>query len=159
MAANRLILPLVTALALALPVHAQTVGDLADVQAETLFLRAKAARAEALAKLTEANREAGGATTTNTAEQAGVPVVKGVYGSGTRLYATFLYANGSSVDAMKGDRIPGDFVVRSISASRVELGHKGRTHVVGFSDIRPLAQASTRAPERAPSPADPSIAE
>ena len=129
------------ATALALPAAAQNVGELANVQAETMLVKAKAARAEAYAKLNEATKT-GGEPSTGT--DTGMPVVRGVYGSGERLYATFLYSNGSTVDARRGDSLPGGFVVSGVSASRVELRRAGRTHVIGFSDVRPMATAASR---------------
>lgn len=127
-----------------LAVQAQSVGDLANVQAETLLIKAKAARAEALGKLADANKQSSGEAAADTATDS-LPVVRGVYGTAGKLYATFLYANGSTVDAGKGDTIPGGYVVRSLSATRVELGRRGRSFTVGFSDVRPLTPTAPSA--------------
>lgn len=135
------------------PLVAQTVGDLSDVQSETLLLRAQAARAEAQAKLSEIGGSGGAAAL---GADGQLPVVRGVYGTTNALYATFLFANGSTVDARAGDVIPGGFVVRSLSATRVQLGRRGRNYTVGFSDVRPLtpaANAEATSPARSlPSP-------
>lgn len=127
---------LVLMLMTASPVAAQSVGDLASVQAETLMARAKAARAEAVAKL---NATAGAGAI---AGSEALPVVRGVYGTGDRLYATFLFADGSTVDATAGDTLPGGYSVRALSATRVQLARDGRRFTVGFSDVRPLAPAA-----------------
>ncbi|MEJ7745700.1 MAG: type IV pilus biogenesis protein PilP [Luteimonas sp.] len=128
-----------------LVVQAQSVGDLANVQAETLFIKAKAARAEALSKLAEASLQGSTASSQETASNDSLPVVRGVYGSAEKLYATFLYANGSTVDAGKGDVIPGGYNVRSLSATRVELGRRGRSFTVGFSDVPPPMPTASNA--------------
>lgn len=117
--------------------HAQTVGDLADVQADTLLFKAQAARAEALVKLGDANRQGSRENAADSGSDT-LPVVRGVYGTAGKLYATFLYANGSSVDAGNGDVVPGGYVVRSLSATRVQLARRGRSYTLGFSDLRPL---------------------
>ena len=135
------------------PAAAQSVGELADVQAETLLFRARAARAEAISKLHDAEKTEGGAIESN---GDALPVVRGVYGTAGKLYATFLYSNGSTVDAGVGDTIPGSYVVRSLSATRVILGHRGKTIAVGFSDVRPLEPTVTAA-QSAPSFPIPSL--
>lgn len=111
--------------------NAQSVGELGKVQAETILYQAQAARAEAQAK-------AQAAGPAGTSMEGTLPVVRGVFGSGTQLFATFLYANGSSVDARRGDRIPGDYVVASVSPTGVVLSRSGRSYPLGFSDLRPF---------------------
>lgn len=114
--------------AIALPCAAQSVADLDRIQSETILYRAEAARAEALAKAR------GG-----TAETADVlPVVRGVFGTGSSLFATFLYPNGASVDAPVNARIPGGFVVAKVSPTAVELVRGGTRFSLGFSDQRPM---------------------
>jgi len=129
---------------------AQSVGELADVQAKTLLIRAQAAQAEAQAKLVDASKSSGGPIAGDAGDS--LPVVRGVYGTAGKLYATFLYANGSTVDAGRGDQIPGGFVVRSLSATRVVLGRHGQSFTVGFSDVRPLTPTPAASPAPMPPP-------
>jgi len=143
MHANAIRLLAIALLAVALPCAAQSVADLDRIQSETIMYRAEAARAEALAKAR------GG----NAAEPAdALPVVRGVFGSGTALFATFLYPNGASVDAPVNARIPGGFVVAKVSPTAVELVRGGNRYSLGFSDQRPmpLAPAAAAKPNQAP---------
>lgn len=139
----------------AAPLAAQTVGELADIQAETVILRAKAAQAEAARKLGDAALP--GQTLGRGVTDA-LPVVRGVYGTGRELYASFLYADGTTVDANTGDVLPGGYIVRALSATRVELTRKdGSRYTLGFSDVRPLA-APPVTPAPTPAAIDPAPA-
>ncbi len=147
MAADRVRALLFLLLAAVAPLAAaQSIGDLKDVQGEIILLRAQAAKAQAQAAL-QAAQGAGGMT----ADDGGIPVVRGVYGRDSNLYATFLYANGSTVDAGAKSRIPGGYTVARVSATSVTLVRGGRTYEVGFSDRRPMLPTAPVA-----APADPS---
>ncbi|OHE80662.1 MAG: hypothetical protein A2X76_01325 [Lysobacterales bacterium GWF1_69_6] len=128
----------------ALPTFAadNTVGTLSEIQADTLVLRARAEQADAKKKLGE--DAAGVAPATSSAYGAtnpgGIaPVVRGVHGANKNLYATFLYSNGSTVEARQGDQIPGGFRVIALSAERVEIQRGSERIQVGFSSIPPIA--------------------
>lgn len=154
MDANRSIRALVFALAtLSLPAAAQSAGDIGRIQAETILYRAQAARNEALAK-------ARGEQAVDTANE-GLPVVRGVYGTEKSLYATFLYANGSTVDARVGDSLPGSFTVARVTPIGVTLRKGGKSHVLGFSDLRPFPAAMPAAAPAAvpamPPPGGPAV--
>lgn len=141
MAANRARALLILLFAAAGPMAAaQSIGDLKDVQGEIILLRAQAAKAQAQAAL-QAAQGAGGVTS----DDGGIPVVRGVYGRDSNLYATFLYANGSTVDAGAKSRIPGGYTVARVSATSVTLVRGGRSYEVGFSDRRPMLPAPAAA--------------
>lgn len=119
-------------LAIAAPCSAQSVDDLAQVQAETIMYLAQAARNDAMAKA----RGDGAAALANADDT--LPVVRGVFGSGRTLFATFLYGNGSVVDAPLHGRIPGGYIVAKLSPTGVELSRNGKRYTLGFSDQRPM---------------------
>ena len=60
-------------------------------------------------------------------------MVKAVVGVGNSLIATFVYANGTGVDAKVGDSLPGGYRVVEITPNHVVLIQHGRRIVVGFS--------------------------
>ncbi len=105
-----------------------TVGDLSNIQSETLLLKAKAERAAAQLELDSKSSIEG---------EGALPVVKSVYGVGDQLYATFLYRSGVVMDAQQGDTILGGFKVVSVGVDKVELmkGHQRLT--VGFAATAP----------------------
>ncbi len=119
-----------------------TVGTLSEIQADTLVLRARAEQAEAKKKLGDDTGGVASATSTayGATNPGGIaPVVRGVHGANKNLYATFLYSNGSTVEARQGDQIPGGFRVVALSAERVEIQRGNERIQVGFSSIPPLA--------------------
>lgn len=103
-----------------------TVGDLSQVQGETVLLKAKAARAAAQAELDARQKAAGNVSVE---AEAPAPVVTSVEGEGERLHAAFLYGSGAVATGTVGDRLPGGFVVESISVDRVAL-RRGKTLVM-----------------------------
>jgi hypothetical protein len=107
-----------------------TVQDISTLQGETLRLKAELTRATVQKQLDETGKSEGSST---------APVVKAVVGVGTALIATFVYANGSSVDARVGDALPGGYRVMEITSNRVTLSQAGRRIVVGFSAEVPVA--------------------
>src|SRR5260363_233148 len=108
--------------------HAEgTVGDLSNIQSDTLLLKAKAERAAAQSELDARSSVEG---------EGAAPVVKAVYGAGDQLYATFLYRSGVVMDAKPGDTILGGFKVMSVGVDKVELS-KGRQRLtVGLPQQR-----------------------
>ena len=112
--------------------HAEgTVGDLSTIQSETILLKAKVGKASAQAEL---DRSSGAASAAGGDE----PVVRSVYGVGGQLVASFLYANGVSVERRVGDTLPGGFKVVTITIENVELSKGGKVFPVGFSATPPV---------------------
>lgn len=113
-----------------------TVGDMSQIQGETLILKAKANREAARADLDARARAAGGYTA---ADEANVPVVKSVYGSRDTYVATLVYPNGTSMEAKAGDTLNGGFKVAKVSVDRVELVKNKKVIPLTFSATSPSA--------------------
>lgn len=113
-----------------------TVGDLSKIQGETLILKAKANREAAQADLDARSRAAGGYAVS---DEANVPVVKSVYGVRDTLVATFIYSNGTTMEAKVGDTLNGGFKVTKIAVDRVELVKNKKVIQLGFSATPPAA--------------------
>ncbi|MBV6855880.1 type IV pilus biogenesis protein PilP [Xanthomonas campestris pv. mirabilis] len=131
--------------------QAQTAGDLADIQAQTLIATARA-------KLKKAQEEAEGASAaaSGSAGRADtLPVVSGIYGHDGKLYARFLYASGIDYQARAGMTAPGGYMVRQVTDDRVVLTKGGQAYTLGFSDVRPVAPAADAAAGQAGSPPAP----
>lgn len=126
-----------------------TIGDIGRVQGETLLLNAQVKRAEAAATLTAksqppltAGKAAANAplsTTLAVDSTMEPPVVRMVYGRGTKLYATFIFANGVMMDATKGDVLIGGYIADVISVDRVELVRGKQRYPIGFAASFPVA--------------------
>jgi len=110
-----------------------TADDLSRIEAETLLLKARekklaveeqiVARQAAIAsKRAESNRLA-------TVARAGDPVILGIEGIGSRLYATLQLENGSTVDARVGDVLPNGMKVVAISLNEVIVENRRRHRV------------------------------
>ncbi|EKG43040.1 hypothetical protein Pav013_0804 [Pseudomonas syringae pv. avellanae str. ISPaVe013] len=126
------------------------IGELSQVQSETLLFTAQAARARAKedivngAKTTTSapvqvtqNAYTTPAPASNSTPQ--LPVVKTVFRTNNALYATLLYGSGFEVDASVGNaELPGGFKVISVSLDSVVLGHDGRRYPLGFSTRAPI---------------------
>ncbi|AKF53277.1 type IV pilus biogenesis protein PilP [Pseudomonas syringae pv. syringae HS191] len=125
------------------------IGELSQVQSETLLFTAQAARARAKEDIVN-----GAKTTTSVPVQTTqnayttpapassstpqLPVVKTVFRMNNALYATLLYGSGFEVDASVGNaELPGGFKVISVSLDSVVLGHDGRRYPLGFSTRAP----------------------
>jgi type IV pilus biogenesis protein PilP len=54
-----------------------------------------------------------------------VPVLRGVVGAGSKLFATVAYESGQELDATVGDQLPGGFTVLSLSVNKLTLKDKG----------------------------------
>lgn len=113
-----------------------TVGDLSKIQGETLILKAKANREAAQAELDARSRAAGGYTAS---DESSLPVVKSVYGVRDTLVATFIYSNGSTMEAKVGDKLNGGYKVTKIAVDKVELMKNKRVIQLGFSATPPVS--------------------
>lgn len=71
------------------------------------------------------------------------PVVRSVSGSGDKLYATLLYADGSTKDARAGDTVPGGYRILAVTLDKVSVTRSGQTTDLGFASVPP-AQAQTQ---------------
>lgn len=118
--------------------HAEgTVGDLSNIQSETLLLKAMVEQAAAQSELnakSSVNSHSGDGTP---------PVVKSVYGVGDQLTATFLYSTGVMMDAKQGDTILGGFKVVSVGVDKVELMKGKQRLTVGFAATAPTHAVPT----------------
>jgi type IV pilus biogenesis protein PilP len=129
--------------------HRTTVGQLTHIQSQNLVKAALAEGAEIDKRIRDA--EKGGGNGSATAPLAAVapdaapakveapaPVVRGVAGAnGQQLVATFLYAGGSTREARQGDHIPGGYVVKELTGSRVTLCRGGQCFDTPMSDRAP----------------------
>lgn len=117
-----------------------TVGDLSQVQSETLLYQAQGKRAQALAEKRQIELSAG----IDTAGQNGgskpsvtdseLPTITGISGRAGRLFATFRYANGNTATAKSGESIPGDFLVAEVSLDRAVITRGDRRIPLQFGD-------------------------
>ncbi|WP_256578148.1 type IV pilus biogenesis protein PilP [Pseudomonas sp. PIC25] len=128
---------------------AATVGELTDVQAETVLAEAKVRLAEAQAKLDGKTSIsvplALGAVPPRNVELP-APVVRTLYGSGGRMTASFLFPGGYEADAGAGQELPGGYRVESISLDKVLLSKDGKRFPVGFSNTAPSLPAENPSP-------------
>lgn len=121
-----------------------TVGDLSQIQGDTIIIRAKANRAAAQQDL---DAKARGSLPSYVGGDSEAPVVKAVYGAGKQLYATFLYGSGVVMDAKAGDTILGGFKVISVAVEKVELSKDGTKVQVGYSASAPARAPAAQAPQ------------
>ncbi len=134
-----------------------TVGDLSTINSANILKTAQLAGAQLDAKLQKAHDESGGTPAASTGGMAlssaasgehrtaaddPNPVVKGVFGANGSVYATFLYADGSTVDAKQGGTIPGGYTVAHLDAEHVALRRGGKTIEVGFSSSAPVVRTA-----------------
>ena len=101
-----------------------TLQEISTLQDETLRLKATLNKATVQKQLEALGKSE---------EGSAVPVVKAVVGVGKSLIATFVYANGTGVDAKVGDSLPGGYRVVEITPNHVVMVQHGRRIVVGFS--------------------------
>lgn len=101
-----------------------TVGQLSQIQAETMLIEAEAKRAAAKAVLLKNKLSAGediaatGGQQSESIVPGDLPTVTGISTMGGRLYATFRFQNGTSSRASAGEIIPGNFKVTEITLER-----------------------------------------
>ncbi|GAC1038719.1 type IV pilus biogenesis protein PilP [Pseudomonas sp. No.117] len=139
-----------------------TVGELSQVQSETILFKAQGERAKALREINgtsaqattpqpsylpqpvvaPSSRVSGAAEQTGTVEQ--LPVVKLVYGGGKALRATLLYAGGFEIDASTASTdLPGGYRVASLTLDSVVLSRGGKRFPLGFSNRAPSYPIAT----------------
>lgn len=107
-----------------------TIGDLQQVQSETVMFDAKFKRAEAKAKLRSELAKTGDDQRADSSVGSPVetsviinelPTVIGISGAAGRLLATLRYPNGTTVSCKSGDQIPGGYHVAQVGIDTVML--------------------------------------
>ena len=129
---------------------AATVGDLGQIQAETILLQAQAAKAKAAADLKKNQAEAGDRIPTLPAsiegikspEDDGLPVVRGVWGANGKLTASLVWSSGARSEVQPGDDIPGGYRVVSISMRSVVISKGGASRHLVFSKDAPRSSST-----------------
>ncbi|WP_122423040.1 type IV pilus biogenesis protein PilP [Pseudomonas viridiflava] len=128
-----------------------TIGDLQQVQSETVMLDAKVKRAEAKGKLRKAMVETGDDLQAASSEDSPVetsvivtdlPTVIGISGAAGRLFATLRYPNGTTVSAKSGDQISGGYHVSQVGIDTVTLTRGDRRLPLQFGFATPPIQAA-----------------
>lgn len=113
----------------------KTIGDLAEIQSETVLYRAQKERAKALLELksmTGISEE-----TTHVASQG--PVVRTVQGKKPDLHAILIYPGGSEITVKSGDPLPHGMIMGTITAKKITIVNP-TTHQetrLGFSSSAP----------------------
>ncbi|TAL63630.1 MAG: type IV pilus biogenesis protein PilP [Burkholderiaceae bacterium] len=136
-----------------------TVGDLTRINSENVIKQAQVTGANLDAQLRKAGASADSSSTASASQLPGgvqqvslvapqavapkasasdtTPVVKTVFGANGVVYATFLYADGSTVSAKEGSTIPGGYRVAHVDVEHVSLAKGAKTFDVGFSASPP----------------------
>lgn len=147
------------------------VGELAQIQSQTILLNAKAEKAKAERSIKGEDQSAttqpstvffsqgnltqpAAASAHSSDTQSDLPVVKAVFGSAKRLRATLLYSSGFEVDADASSReLPGGYRVAILSVENVTLERDGKRYPLGFSSTPPasLSNVNNSAPSITPS--------
>lgn len=137
-----------TAAQAAEPYAGVNVGQLSQVQSETLLYQAQAERAKAK-RTVEAEgdsltpptpRAQPGAVPVSAQAPETLPVVKSILGSRGSMRAVLLYSGGLEVNAyLGGGELPGGYTVSALTLDRVELTRNGQRYPLGFSNQEPAA--------------------
>ena len=85
-------------------------------------------------------------------ERPEVPILRGVVGAGSKLFATVAFDSGEEIEATVGDLLPGGLVVTSVSMNKVMLKDKnGRSIAVirsAGATLKPQAPLAIPSPEK-----------
>lgn len=111
---------LATTVAIGATANAQTVGNLSQIQGETLILKARANRAAAQIELENKNRM--------TIGEGDLPMIRARTNVAGKRSVILVYGNGSTIEAKVGDAIPGGYVVSAITEDGVDLAKGGKTY-------------------------------
>lgn len=117
----------------------KTIGDLVEIQSETILYRAKKERAQALLELKDITRISG----ENNDSSSNLPVVRNVQGKKPDLHAILIYPGGSEITVKPGDMLPNGMVMGKIAAKKVTIINtsNGKEIRLGFSSIAPNVHA------------------
>lgn len=119
----------------------KTIGDLAEIQSETVIYRARKERAQALLELKNITRISGESINSS----SNLPVVRNVQGKKPNLYAILIYPGGSEITVKSGDILTNGMIMGQITSKKVTIinSSNGKEFRLGFSSIAPiLNQAS-----------------
>lgn len=117
-----------------------TLQRLEQIQAETVLLEAKAARARIQRELEEsgidartANLPLNGRELAMLPRVGGLPSVEEIYGSGQQLMARLVLFDGKRAELRQGEQIPGTrFLVEAISAREVRVADGNDKRTLAF---------------------------
>jgi type IV pilus biogenesis protein PilP len=127
---------------------APTVGDLSQIQSDTIVYDAKAKRAEAKSEMQKNMAKSGDDLQAGPAAMAppvlsvDLPTVTGISGAAGRLFATFRYPNGTTVSSKSGEQIPNGFLVAEVGIDRVVLTKGDRRIPLQFGVANPTPAAA-----------------
>lgn len=130
---------------------APTVGDLSQIQSDTIVYDAKAKRADAKSEMQKNMAKAGDDLQAGPIAMAPpivaseLPTVTGISGAAGRLFATFRYPNGTTMSSKSGEQIPGGFMVAEVGIDRVVLTKGDRRIPLQFGVATPTTAAQTGA--------------
>ncbi|MFJ5299233.1 type IV pilus biogenesis protein PilP [Pseudomonas sp. NPDC088368] len=132
--------------------HVVNVGQLSQVQSETILFKAQAERAKALNSIESSAPQPVSTVASVPYQQStrpapdpgsqprteGLPVVSLISGSSRAPQATLLYSSGYEVEAQTiGASLPGGFKLASVSVDGVVLSRDGKLFPLGFSNHAP----------------------
>lgn len=105
--------------------YVPTFGDLSALQAQKIYWELKGGRDQKKAEASKYGMDPATGTAPVSSGNS-VPQLRGVVGSGLNLYGTFMYDNGSVVEARAGEILPGGFRVNSVSLGKARLLKDGK---------------------------------
>lgn len=113
----------------------KTIGDLAEIQSETVIYRAKKERAQALLELKNITGISGEIINSF----SNLPVVRNVQGKKPDLHAILIYPGGSEITVKSGDILLNGMIMGQITAKKVTIinSSNGKEIRLGFSSIAP----------------------
>lgn len=133
-----------------------TVGALGAIQSSTILLQAKVRQAKAEEELRSlTGRGSPEFSTDSKPDEIGssdVPYASGAGGAYGKFTATFVYGNGSQIEAGVGQIIPGGFKVASITLDQAIITHGKRTYQIpyGVKPSTPKAAVTSESPNSPP---------
>lgn len=113
----------------------KNIGDLAEIQSETVIYRAKKERAQALLELKTITGISGESINSS----SNLPVVRNVQGKKPDLHAILIYPGGAEITVKPGDILPNGMIMGQITAKKVTIvnSSNGKEIRLGFSSIAP----------------------
>lgn len=113
----------------------KTIGDLAEIQSETVIYRAKKERAQALLELKTITKISGESINSS----SNLPVVRNIQGKKPDLHAILIYPGGSEITVKPGDILLNGMIMGQITAKKVTIinSSNGKEIRLVFSSIAP----------------------
>lgn len=115
-----------------------TVGDLAQIQADTVLLKAKIKKEDAQNELNQKAQS-------STGFDGVLPVLKSIIATNNKgMVASFIFPGSVVMSASEGETLPGGYRVDKIYAEtdKVALSRGKDKFTVGFSTIAPMSKSS-----------------